>query len=502
MTGMEHRIIAIDQSTSGTKVMLFDEQLRMLKRVNKAHQQYYPQPGWVEHDAEEIYNNVVEGVRELLADEPADKYEYSMAITNQRETVVVWNRHTGKPIAHAVVWQCLRGAAYCNQLKAEGWQEMVQERSGLLIDPYFSASGVHWLLHHVEGASSEADAGNLLMGTIDSWLVWKLTGGKHHLTDVTNASRTLLLNIRTLQWDEELLKLFDIPASMMPQVLPCDASFGETTVEGVLSQPIKIAGVLGDSHGALAGQMCFAEGYGKATYGTGSSVMVNVGENFCKAPEGLVTSVAFAAKGHTYYGFEGNIHCTGATLKWMADQLQLIGSPAAVEQAALRVTDTGGVYLVPAFAGLGAPWWNTEARAALVGMSLSTTRAHVLRAALESICYQVNDLVTAMTERAGVSLKELRVDGGPTKNQTLMQMQSDMLGVSVNCSDLEEASALGAVVMNVLARGVYASFSEVAQHRKSRQAFHSAMPREQVAQMVAGWHRAVNGVIQMTNQQA
>ena len=502
MTGMEHRIIAIDQSTSGTKVMLFDEQLRMLKRVNKAHQQYYPQPGWVEHDAEEIYNNVVEGVRELLADEPADKYEYSMAITNQRETVVVWNRHTGKPIAHAVVWQCLRGAAYCNQLKAEGWQEMVQERSGLLIDPYFSASGVHWLLHHVEGASSEADAGNLLMGTIDSWLVWKLTGGKHHLTDVTNASRTLLLNIRTLQWDEELLKLFDIPASMMPQVLPCDASFGETTVEGVLPQPIKIAGVLGDSHGALAGQMCFAEGYGKATYGTGSSVMVNVGENFCKAPEGLVTSVAFAAKGHTYYGFEGNIHCTGATLKWMADQLQLIGSPAEVEQEALRVTDTGGVYLVPAFAGLGAPWWNTEARAALVGMSLSTTRAHVLRAALESICYQVNDLVTAMTERAGVSLKELRVDGGPTKNQTLMQMQSDMLGVSVNCSDVEEASALGAVVMNVLARGMYASFSEVAQHRKSRQAFHSAMPREQVAQMVAGWHRAVNGVIQMTNQQA
>ena len=499
---MEHRIIAIDQSTSGTKVMLFDEQLRMLKRVNKAHQQYYPQPGWVEHDAEEIYNNVVEGVRELLADEPADKYEYSMAITNQRETVVVWNRRTGKPIAHAVVWQCLRGAAYCNQLKAEGWQEMVQERSGLLIDPYFSASGVHWLLHHVEGASSEADAGNLLMGTIDSWLVWKLTGGKHHLTDVTNASRTLLLNIRTLQWDEELLKLFDIPASMMPQVLPCDASFGETTVEGVLPQPIKIAGVLGDSHGALAGQMCFAEGYGKATYGTGSSVMVNVGENFCKAPEGLVTSVAFAAKGHTYYGFEGNIHCTGATLKWMADQLQLIGSPAEVEQEALRVTDTGGVYLVPAFAGLGAPWWNTEARAALVGMSLSTTRAHVLRAALESICYQVNDLVTAMTERAGVSLKELRVDGGPTKNQTLMQMQSDMLGVSVNCSDVEEASALGAVVMNVLARGVYASFSEVAQHRKSRQTFHSAMPREQVAQMVAGWHRAVNGVIQMTNQQA
>ena len=445
---------------------------------------------------------MVEGVRELLADEPTDTYEYSMAITNQRETVVVWNRHTGKPIAHAVVWQCLRGAAYCNQLKAEGWQEMVQERSGLLIDPYFSASGVHWLLHHVEGASSEADAGNLLMGTIDSWLVWKLTGGKHHLTDVTNASRTLLLNIRTLQWDEELLKLFDIPASMMPQVLPCDASFGETTVEGVLPQPIKIAGVLGDSHGALAGQMCFAEGYGKATYGTGSSVMVNVGENFCKAPEGLVTSVAFAAKGHTYYGFEGNIHCTGATLKWMADQLQLIGSPAEVEQEALRVTDTGGVYLVPAFAGLGAPWWNTEARAALVGMSLSTTRAHVLRAALESICYQVNDLVTAMTERAGVSLKELRVDGGPTKNQTLMQMQSDMLGVSVNCSDVEEASALGAVVMNVLARGVYASFSEVAQHRKSRQAFHSAMPREQVAQMVAGWHRAVNGVIQMTNQQA
>ena len=489
------KIIAIDQSTSGTKLMLFSEQLQMLRRINKAHEQYYPQPGWVEHDAEEIYNNVLSGISELLADEDLTSTQYTLAITNQRETVVVWHRETGRPIAHAVVWQCLRGKEICEELKAQGLSDFVMEHSGLILDPYFSASGAKWLLDHVPGARQDAEAGRLLMGTIDSWLIWRLTEGRSHVTDVTNASRTLLLNIHSLQWDPELLRLFTIPASMMPEVKPCDAIYGETTFGGLLPRPIQIAGVLGDSHGALAGQMCFTEGFGKATYGTGSSVMVNIGEKFSPAPAGLVTSVAFAALGKTYYGFEGNIHCSGATLKWLQEQLQLISSPADVEPAACAVPDSGGVYLVPAFAGLGAPWWNSEARAALVGMSLATTRNHVLRAALESIPLQINDLVSAMTQQAGVNLRELRVDGGPTRNATLMQMQADVLGVPVNCSDVEEASALGAVIMNLLARGVYRSFDEVAALRKSRwtrqpQAAASAMQR-----LVEGWHKAVRMVL-------
>ena len=490
-----HTIIAIDQSTAGTKLMLFDDQLEMRKRITLPHRQYYPQPGWVEHDAEEIYDNILQGIRDLVRDESLDAADVSLAITNQRETVVVWNRETGRPIAHAVVWQCLRGAPFCDHLKAEGLGDLVRERSGLLIDPYFSASGAKWLLDNIPGARADAEAGKLLLGTMDSWIIWKLTEGQVHRTDVTNASRTLLMNIHTRSWDEELLRLFAIPASMLPEILPCDAVYGRTTLGGLFPAGIPIAGVLGDSHGALAGQMCFEPGMGKATYGTGSSVMVNIGERFAVAPQGLVTSAAFFALGRHFYAFEGNIHCTGATLKWLQQQLGLIADPAETEAAALAVPDTGGVYLVPAFAGLGAPWWDADARAALVGMSLATTRNHVLRAALESIALQVNDLAQAMTRQAGVSLKELRVDGGPTRNATLMQMQADLVGAPVRGSDIEEASALGAVVMNVIARGVYTSFDQVASLRHSSWTRLPQRPREEVDAWVAGWHRAVKQVI-------
>ena len=360
---MAQRIIAIDQSTSSTKALLFDEECKMLARTNVDHHQYYPQTGWVEHDAEEIYNNMVEAIRKLMAEVDLHyslvPYTFSLAITNQRETAVVWNKTTGKPIANAVVWQDTRGAELCRQLRADSKAELVMEKSGLLIDPNFSASGIKWLLDHVEGAREQAEKGELLMGTIDTWLVWKLTGGKVHATDITNASRTMLFNIHTLQWDNDLLQLFDIPNSMMPKVLPCDTIYGDTTVEGVLPNPIQIAGVLGDSHGALVGQMCFEEGSGKVTYGTGSSVMVNIGEKPQPAPEGLVTSVGFTAFGKTYYGYEGNIYSTGATLKWIADQLQLVDHPAEMEALATSVEDNGGVYIVPAFSGLGAPWWQS-----------------------------------------------------------------------------------------------------------------------------------------------
>lgn len=464
---MSQRIIAIDQSTSSTKALLFDDQCRLLARTNVDHQQYYPQTGWVEHDAEEIYRNMVEAIRQLVGDEAkTSQHTYSIAITNQRETVVVWNKTTGRPIANAVVWQDTRGIDCCNDLRQRGMTEMVMQRSGLLIDPNFSASGVKWLLDHIDGARQQAETGLLLMGTIDTWLVWRLTQGKVFATDHTNASRTMLFNIHTMDWDDELLRLFNIPRTMMAEVRPCDACYGETTVEGIFTSPIKIAGVLGDSHGALVGQMCFNTGQGKVTYGTGSSVMVNIGENPLSAPQGLVTSVAFTALGRTFYGYEGNIYSTGATLKWMADQLQLVDHPAEMEAIATSVDNNGGVYIVPAFAGLGAPWWNSQVKGAVFGLTFAATKAHVVRAALESIAYQVKDLADVMAQATGGALTEICADGGPTRNAFLMQFQADMLQTPIVCTEVEDASALGAVVMNGFARQLWNSFDEVASLRK------------------------------------
>ena len=487
-------IIAIDQSTSSTKALLFDEQCKVLARTNVDHKQYYPQMGWVEHDAEEIYNNLIAAVKLLKEKVIVENGTYSLCLTNQRETAVVWNKTTGKPIANAVVWQDTRGAELCRQLRAEGKAEMVMAKSGLLIDPNFSASGIKWLLDHVEGARQQAESGELLMGTIETWLIWKLTGGKVHATDYTNASRTMLFNIHTLDWDDDLLQLFDIPRCMMPEVLPCDAVYGETTCEGLFSEPIQIAGVLGDSHGALVGQMCFERGSGKVTYGTGSSVMVNIGEEPLPAPEGLVTSVGYSAFGKTYYGFEGNIYSTGATLKWIADQLQLVGHPAEMEALATSVENNGGVYIVPAFSGLGAPWWQSDVKGAVFGLTFATSKAHFLRAALESIAYQIKDLVDVMTVATGGSLKEIAADGGPTKNRFLMQFQADMLNTPVVCTEVDDASALGAVIMNGFARGLWHSFDEVTGLRKVIQTY-QPQPKASHEACYEGWRQAVHQLI-------
>ena len=500
-------IIAIDQSTSSTKALLFDEQCHVLARTNVDHKQYYPKTGWVEHDAEEIYQNMIEAIK-TLSNSPCLGGEQdsspkqgmlggvSLCITNQRETAVVWNKLTGKPIANAVVWQDTRGAELCRQLKTDGKAEMVMQKSGLLIDPNFSASGVKWLLDNVEGAREAANRGELLMGTIDTWLVWKLTGGKTFATDTTNASRTMLFNIHTMQWDDDLLALFDIPRSMMPEVRACDAIYGATTCEGLFVNPIQIAGVLGDSHGALVGQMCFEKGSGKVTYGTGSSVMVNIGEEPRTAPEGLVTSVGFSALGKTYYGFEGNIYSTGATLKWICDQLQLIGKPSDMEALATSVADNGGVYIVPAFSGLGAPWWQSDVKGAVFGLTFATTKAHFLRAALESIAYQIKDLVDVMARATGGRLKEIAADGGPTKNQFLMQFQADMLETPVVCTEVDDASALGAVIMNGFARGLWHSFDEVTGFRVVTQTY---QPNSHLSSLTShlyeGWRNAVNQLI-------
>ena len=503
-------IIAIDQSTSSTKALLFDEQCHVVARTNVDHKQYYPQTGWVEHDAEEIYNNMVETIKLLMQDAPSsiNHAPLSIALTNQRETAVVWNKATGKPISHAVVWQDTRGAELCRQLRAEGKGPMVMEKSGLLIDPNFSASGIKWLLDNVEGAREAAEHGELLMGTIETWLIWKLTGGKVHATDTTNASRTMLFNIHTLQWDDDLLQLFDIPRSMMPEVKACDAIYGETTCEGLFPEPIQIAGVLGDSHGALVGQMCFELGSGKVTYGTGSSVMVNIGEEPLPAPEGLVTSVGFSAFGKTWYGYEGNIYSTGATLKWIADQLQLVGHPKDMEALATSVPDNGGVYIVPAFSGLGAPWWQSDVKGAVFGLTFATTKAHFLRAALESIAYQIKDLVDVMVKSLNhtavansslstlhASLKEIAADGGPTKNRFLMQFQADMLDTPVVCTEVDDASALGAVIMNGFARGLWKSFDDVVGLRKVTETYEPKANNPQLTALYEGWRHAVNQLI-------
>jgi len=487
---MKQYIIAIDQSTSSTKAMLFDEQCRLLARSHVDHKQYYPQTGWVEHDAEEIYDNMVEAIRQLtLPLERVGEEAFSLAITNQRETAVVWSKTTGKPIGRAVVWQDTRGAELCRELRAKGMTDMVMQKSGLLIDPNFSASGVKWLLDH----AGDVDKSDLLMGTIETWLIWRLTGGKTFATDTTNASRTMLFNIHTMQWDDELLQLFGIPRQMMAEVRPCDAVYGETTVEGLFASPIPIAGVLGDSHGALVGQMCFSEGMGKVTYGTGSSVMVNIGRQPLPAPEGLVTSVGFSAFGHTWYGYEGNIYSTGATLKWLADQMQLVGHPSEMEAEATSVESSGGVYIVPAFSGLGAPWWQSDVKGAVFGLTFATTRAHFLRAALESIAYQVKDLVDAMTRATGAPLREICADGGPTKNRFLMQFQADLLQTPVVCTEVEDASALGAVIMNGFARGLWQSFDDVAGLRKVTQVI--APTADSHAALYEGWRQAVGQLI-------
>ena len=490
-------IIAIDQSTSATKALLFDDNCKLIKQIGVPHQQYYPQPGWVEHDAEEIYQNMLKAISQLPLETVSG--ELSIAITNQRETVVVWDRETGHPVCNAVVWQCMRGQDICEDLKAKGFGPMVKEKSGLLIDPYFAGSGAKWILDNVEGARQAAEDGKLCFGTIDSWLIYKLTGGKVHATDYTNASRTMLFNVHTLDWDDELLDMLTIPRSMMPEAKPCDAVYGEVADEVKqalgLQGEIKIAGVLGDSHGALSGQMCFGEGYGKATYGTGSSVMVNIGEAYAPAPDGLVTSVGFSALGKTFYAFEGNIHCTGATLLWLRDQLQLIEGPHEVEEIATSIPDNGGVYFVPAFSGLGAPWWNGSAKAAISGMTLATTKAHVVRAALESIAYQVTDLVRTMTEKAGITLKEIRVDGGPTKNKFLMQMQSDLLQAPVVRSEVEDASAFGALVMNRFALGAWQTFSEAEQAWECLGSTTPAHTAEGMAPAYDGWKQAVQNLM-------
>ncbi|MFO7671024.1 MAG: glycerol kinase GlpK [Bacteroidales bacterium] len=485
-------ILAIDQSTSASKVMLFGKKAELLHRVSLPHQQFYPLPGFVEHDAEEIFANVVKAIRQLLNESSVDSDSIAaIAITNQRETSLIWDRTTGKPIARAAVWQCQRGAGYCDRLKSEGKEQLVREKTGMIIDPYFSASKLRWIIHNTPGAKDKAHDGQLLLGTIDSWLLWKLSGGKVHATDYSNACRTLLLNIKTLNWDEELMQMFDLPANMFPELKFSDEVFGFTDPLVLPGRPLPIAGLLGDSHAALFGQNCLLPGMAKATYGTGSSIMMNIGSIPHTAPAGLVTSVGFAMNKKADYVFEGNIHCTGDTINWLKNELQLIGSASETEALAASVESTNGTYLVPAFVGLGAPYWDNTARATITGINRDTTKAHIVRAALESIAYQVKDLIDLMVNEGGIQFKELRVDGGPTRNNFLMQFQCDILGREVVRSTIEEVSALGAAFMAGLATGFWKDLEEIKNLYSSDRTFSANMKPDETVALYAGWKKAI-----------
>ena len=449
-------IISIDQSTQGTKALIFDSSGSLIKRTDEAHEQIINEKGWVSHDPAEIYRKVIEVTARLLEESGIDKSKVAgVGISNQRETSLAWNRVTGEPVGKAVVWQCARAADICDQLVCAGWAEKIREKTGMELSPYFPASKIAWILKNVEGAKELADAGELCHGTIDSWLVYKLTGGKSYKTDYSNASRTQLFNIFDLTWDDEICKVFGIDPANLATVCDSNADFGETDFEGVLPHKVPIHAVMGDSHGALFGQGCLKSGMIKSTYGTGSSIMMNIGDDPVLSTHGVVTSLAWSMDGRVNYVLEGNLNYTGAVITWLKNDLQMIGSPAETEELARQAASDDCLYLVPAFSGLGAPYWDSRATGMFTGMTRTTGRAEMVRASLECIAYQIQDVMEAMSKDAGVGISELRVDGGPTKNDYLMQFQSDIAGIAVQVPDTDELSGMGPAYAAGMALGLW-----------------------------------------------
>ena len=487
----EKYIISIDQSTQGTKALLFDEGGSLIKRTDKPHEQIINEKGWVSHNPVEIYENVIDVVARLTKDIDGSRI-IGVGISNQRETSLAWDRITGEPLADAIVWQCARVADICERVERQGKAEDIRRKTGMNLSPYFPASKIAWLLENVEGAREKADRGEICHGTIDSWLVYKLTGGKSYKTDCSNASRTQLFNIFELKWDEEICAWFGIDPANMAQVCDSDSEFGKTDFEGVLPKKVPIHGVLGDSHGSLFGQGCLKPGMTKSTYGTGSSIMMNIGEKPVLSTHGVVTSLAWSMGGKVNYVLEGNLNYTGAVITWLKDDLKLIESPGETGTLAREAIQDDELYLIPAFSGLGAPYWDSRATAAIVGMTRTTGKAEVVRAGLECIAYQITDIVKAMCEDAGVRLGELRVDGGPTKNEYLMQFQSDIADVAVQVPDSEELSGIGPAYAAGLALGVW---DESVFGRLNRVKYAPGMDGETRKKKYNGWKAAVSTVL-------
>ena len=484
-------IMALDQGTTSSRCIIFDHSGAMLASAQKEFAQHYPKPGWVEHDAAEIWETTLEVARGAMAKAGLEAADIAaIGITNQRETTVVWDKETGAPVCPAIVWQCRRTAPMADALAASGWAEKIRQRTGLVPDAYFSGTKLRWILDKIPGARRGAEEGRLLFGTIDSWLIWKLTGGRAHVTDVTNASRTMLFDIRRLRWDPELLELFGIPEQMLPRVQPSSCIYGETE-PGLFGGKIPVAGAAGDQQSALFGQCCFEAGDVKNTYGTGCFLLMHTGSEPVFSENGLITTIAASGPGRIRYALEGSVFTAGAAVQWLRDELKLIPDAAASEAEARSVADTGGVYVVPAFTGLGAPYWNQYARGTITGITRGFTRAQLVRATLESIAYQTCDICRAMESDAGVELTRLRVDGGAAANDLLMQFQSDLLGAEVLRPACIETTALGAAYLAGLAVGYWKDTADIRQNRQTGRVFLPEMRDATRAKLLKGWNRAL-----------
>lgn len=483
--------MALDQGTTSSRCIIFDHSGAMLASAQKEFAQHYPKPGWVEHDAAEIWETTLEVARGAMAKAGLSAADIAaIGITNQRETTVVWDKETGAPVCPAIVWQCRRTAPMADALAASGWAEKIRQRTGLVPDAYFSGTKLRWILDKIPGARRGAEEGRLLFGTIDSWLIWNLTGGRAHVTDVTNASRTMLFDIRRLRWDPELLELFGIPEQMLPRVQPSSCIYGETE-PGLFGGKIPVAGAAGDQQSALFGQCCFEAGDVKNTYGTGCFLLMHTGSEPVFSKNGLITTIAASGPGRIRYALEGSVFTAGAAVQWLRDEMGLISDAAASEAAARSVTDTGGVYVVPAFTGLGAPYWNQYARGTITGITRGFTRAQLIRATLESIAYQTYDICRAMESDAGVELTRLRVDGGAAANDLLMQFQSDLLGAEVLRPACIETTALGAAYLAGLAVGYWKDTADIRQNRQTGRVFLPEMRDATRAKLLKGWNRAL-----------
>ena len=492
---MNHEyIMAIDQGTTGSRAMVVNSKGEVVSNAYKEFPQIYPMPGWVEHDPEVIWETTLSVMKQSMdkADVGSDNIR-AIGITNQRETTVLWDKNTLKPIGNAIVWQCRRSSSICDDLKRQGLSPLFQEKTGLVIDAYFSATKIKWMLDNIGDARKRARAGEIAFGTIDSWLIAKLTKGKVHVTDYTNASRTLIFNIHEKEWDTELLGIFDIPVEMLPRVVPSSGVAGQTD-PSILGTAIPIAGIAGDQQAALFGQACFDKGQVKNTYGTGCFMLLNLGDASVKPTNGLLLTLACNAEGKPCYALEGSVFIAGAVIQWLRDGLGLIESAAQSQDIAMLVEDTGGVYLVPAFAGLGAPYWDMYARGAITGITRSTTKAHIVRAALEGIAYQIKDLAQAFEETTGEMLTELRVDGGASRNDLLMQFQSDILGIPVDRSSYIESTGMGAAFLAGLSTGMWESGNEIKALRATERRFEPSITQGKRDELYAGWLDAVERV--------
>ncbi|TCO78145.1 glycerol kinase [Plasticicumulans lactativorans] len=489
-------MLAIDQGTTSSRAILFDRAGRIVGSAQREFTQLFPQPGWVEHDPLEILSSVLGTVSDLLAEQRVDPQRIAgIGITNQRETTVVWEKATGRPVYNAIVWQSRQTAGLCDELRARGYEELVRARTGLLIDAYFSGTKLKWILDTLPGARERAGRGELLFGTVDTWLIWNLTGGRVHVTDYSNAARTLLYDIHARRWDDELLAMLDVPRAMLPEVRPSSEVYGLTAERHFFGAAVPIAGVAGDQQAALFGQACFTPGMAKNTYGTGCFMLMNTGEQAVASRHGLLTTIAWGLEGKVEYALEGSIFVAGSAVQWLRDGLQLIGSAAESEALALRAASTDGVYFVPAFVGLGAPYWQSDVRGAMFGLTRGSGREQIVRAVLESLAYQTRDVLAAMQADSGIALTALRVDGGAVANGFLLQFQSDVLGVPVERPRVAETTALGAACLAGLAVGFWHDRAELARHWALEKSFHPQMDAAASAALYAGWQRAVQATL-------